>query len=75
MTHHNLPHAMKIRDAKAALVVELEKFETIPGQQLEKEKRTVHFALPMNICHLKNSELEPPFQKYKKVESYSDVTL
>ena len=26
---------------------------------------TVHFASLMDICHLKNSELEPQFQKYK----------
>ena len=27
--------------------------------------RTVHFASLMDLCHLKNSELEPEFQKYK----------
>ena len=27
--------------------------------------RKVHFASLMDICHLKNSELEPQFQKYK----------
>ena len=26
---------------------------------------TVHFASLMDICHLKNSELEPEFQKYR----------
>ena len=26
---------------------------------------TVHFASLMDLCHLKNSELEPQFQKYK----------
>ena len=26
---------------------------------------TVHFASLMDLCHLKTSELEPPFQKYK----------
>ena len=25
----------------------------------------VHFASLMDLCHLKNSELEPQFQKYK----------
>ena len=28
------------------------------------EGRTVHFASLMDLCHLKNSELEPQFQKY-----------
>ena len=27
--------------------------------------KTVHFASLTDICHLKNSELEPKFQKYK----------
>ena len=27
--------------------------------------RQVHFASLMNICHLKNLELEPQYQKYK----------
>ena len=30
-----------------------------------KERKTVHFASQMDICHLKNSELEPQIQKYK----------
>ena len=29
------------------------------------EGRKVHFASLMDHCHLKNSELEPQFQKYK----------
>ena len=28
-------------------------------------KRTVHFATPMDICHLKFAELEPKFKKYR----------
>ena len=27
--------------------------------------RTVHFVSLMDVCHLKNSELEPQYQKYK----------
>ena len=54
------------------------KLEKIPVWQLTKvrnikeviaeardEGRTVHFASLMDLCHLKNSELEPQFQKYK----------
>ena len=49
-----------------------------PGMQLTKVRnkkeviseartkgRKVHFALLMDLCHLKNSELEPQYQKYK----------
>ena len=70
--------AMKIPDAKAAVDKEWEKLEKIPAWQLTKVKnkteviakarnegRKVHFASLMELCHLKNSELEPQFQKYK----------
>ena len=56
----------------------MEKLEKIPAWQLTKvrntneviaearnEGRTVHFASLMDLCHLKNSELEPKHQKYK----------
>ena len=32
----------------------------------KKEGRTVHFATLKDFCHLKNSELQPKFQKYKR---------
>ena len=54
------------------------KLEKIPAWQLTKvrnkneviaearsEGREVHFASLMDLCHLKKSELEPQFQKYK----------
>ena len=54
------------------------KLETIPAWQLEKvtskkevfeeaqkNKNKVHFASLMDLCHLKNAELEPQIQKYK----------
>ena len=57
---------------------ECEKLEKLPAWQLtkvnskkevvleaQKEQRTVHFDSLMDICHLKNAELEPNFQKYK----------
>ena len=82
-----VPQAMKIPDAKAAVPKEWEQLEKIPAWQLAKvrntyeviaearnEGRTVHFASLMNLCHLKNSELEPQFQKYK-VQLYSEVTV
>ena len=37
--------------------------------------RQIHFASLMDLCHLKNSELEPQYQKYKEAGSYSEVTL
>ena len=33
--------------------------------EARKEDKTVHFASLMDICQLKNSELEPKIQKYK----------
>ena len=33
--------------------------------EARKVGKTAHFASLMDICHLKNAELEPKFQKYK----------
>ena len=42
--------------------------------EARKEGRTVHFASLMDLCHLKNSELEQQFQKYKgRVELRGDI--
>ena len=73
-----LPQAMKIPTAKAAVDKEWEKLEKIPAWDIPKvrnkpevidEARTkrakVHFASLMEICHLKNAELEAKHQKYK----------
>ena len=73
-----MPQAMKIPAAKAAVDKEWEKLEKIPAWDLTKvkskkevidEARTkgakVHFASLMDICHLKNAELEAKHQKYK----------
>ena len=72
-----VPQVMNIPDAKAAVDKEWKKLETIPAWSSEKvkskevileaqrDKKKVHFATLMDICHLKNAELEPNFQKYK----------
>ena len=73
-----MPKAMKIPDAKAAVDTEWSKLEKIPAWQLtkvrnetevideaRKEGKTVHFASWIDICHLKNSDLEPQIQKNK----------
>ena len=73
-----MPQAMKIPAAKAAADKEWEKLEKISAWNLTKvrskkkvvhEARTsgakVHFASLMDICHLKNAELEAKHQKYK----------
>ena len=73
-----MPQAMKIPAAQAAVDKEWEKLEKIPAWDLTKvrsksevidEARTkgakVHFASLMDICHLKNAELEAKHQKYK----------
>ena len=69
---------MKIPAAKAAVDKEWEKLEKIPAwdktkvrskkeviDEARKEGRKVHFASLMDICHLKNTELETKHQKYK----------
>ena len=69
---------MKIPAAKAAVDKEWEKLEKIPEWNLTKvrskkevidEARTegakVHFASLMEICHLKNAELETKHQNYE----------
>ena len=82
-----LPQAMKIPDAKAAVEKNWEKLEKVPAWQLTKVRnkkkvieearnygRKVHFASLMDLCHLKNSELEPKYQKYKgRVELRGDI--
>ena len=73
-----MPQAKKIPAAKAAVDKEWEKLEKISAWNLTKvnskievidEGRTagatVHFASVMDICHLKNVELEAKHQKYK----------
>ena len=73
-----MPQAMKIPAAKAAVGKEWEKLEKISAWDLTKvrnksevidEARTkgakVHFASLMDICHLKNAELETKHQKNK----------
>ena len=73
-----MPQAMKIPAAKAAVDKEWEKLEKIPAWDITKvrskkevieEARTkdikVQFASVMDICHLKNAELETKHQKYK----------
>ena len=72
-----MPQVMKIPDAKAAVDKEWKKLETIPVWDLGKvkrkrefilethrDKKKVHFATLMDICYLKNAELEPKLQKY-----------
>ena len=73
-----MPQAIKFPAAKAAVDKEWEKLEKISAWILTKVKSkkmvideartagaTVHFASLMDICHLKNAELEAKHQKYK----------
>ena len=73
-----MPQAMKIPDAKAAVAKRMGKIREDTGMAADEsqkqkkviaearnEGRSVHFALLMDLCHLKNLELEPQFQKYK----------
>ena len=74
-----IPQGMKIPAAKAAVDKEWEKMAKISAWNLTKVKSqkqvideartsgaTVHFASLMDICHLKNTELEAKHQKYKR---------
>ena len=69
---------MKIPDAKAAVDKEWERLGHLAAWEVtkvkskkediettQKEGRTVHFATLMDLCHLKNSELEQKFQQYR----------
>ena len=73
-----MPQAMKIPAAKAAVDKEWEKLEKFSAWNLTNvrskkevidEARTkgakVHFASSMDICHLKNAELEAKYRKNK----------
>ena len=73
-----MPQAVKIPAAKAAADKEWEKSEKISAWNLTKVRSkkevidearasgaTVHFASLMDLCHLKNAELEAKHQKYK----------
>ena len=75
-TNFPMPQAMKTPAAKAAENEEWEKLEKIPAWELTKvrskkeviaEARTkgakVLFASLMDLCHLKNAELEAKHQK------------
>ena len=73
-----MPQAMKIPDAKPAVDKEWKKLETIPAwdvrkvkskkeviKEAQKNNNKVSFASLMDLCNLKNSELEPQLKKYK----------
>ena len=75
-----MPQAMKIPAAKAVVDKEWEKLEKVPVWDKTKvrnksevidEARTkgakVHFASLMDICHLKNAELETKHQKIQRL--------
>ena len=62
-----VPQAMEIPDGKAAVDQEWEKVKSRKECILEaqRDKKKVHFAVLMDIYHLKNAELEPKLQQYK----------
>ena len=88
LVHKIIPmlQVMTIPAAKAAVDKEWEKPEKIPAWDLTKvrskkqvidEARTkgpkVHFASLMDICHLKNAELETKHQKKRSVVLRGDI--
>ena len=73
-----MPQAFQIPAAKAAVDKEWENWRKISAWNLTEVRSTkevfdearttgakVHFASLMDICHLKNAELEAKHQKYK----------
>ena len=73
-----MPPALKKPRCKGGVEKEWEQMEKITAWQLTKVRnqkeviaearnkgRKVHFASLMDLCHLKNSEMEPQYQKYK----------
>ena len=74
---HIVPQTTKMPNAKAAVDEEWGKLEKMPAWQLtnvrkkeviaeaRNEGKTENFASLVDVCHLKNSELEAQFQKYK----------
>ena len=63
---------------KCSIDKEWKKLETSPAWRLDnvrskkeaileaqRDKKKVHFASLMDICHFKNAELEPKFQKFQ----------
>ena len=74
-----MPQALKKTKAKGSSGQITGKLEKIPAWQLTRVRNTkevidesrtkgrgVNFASLMDICHLKNLELEPQCQKYKR---------
>ena len=73
-----MPQAMKIPDAKAAMDKDMGKTrETASAAIIQsneqkrsrsgstKKENVSPFATLMDICHIKNAELEPKYQKYR----------
>ena len=70
-----MPQAMKIQAAASAVDKELEnstKYQLTKVSngvevidEARKDVKTVHFASSMDLCHLKNSELELKHRNYK----------
>ena len=68
-----MPQATKIPDAKAAVSSKKNARKKCTNVRSKKkvileahdEKKEVHFAALMDICHLNNAELEPKYQKYR----------
>ena len=75
MSHYNLGHKFILvpqamnPDAKAAVDRECDWGQVKSNKEVtleaQRDKKKVHVASLMDICHLKNAELEPFFQQYK----------
>ena len=82
-----MPQALKIPKAKESSGKSMGKTGENPGMAADESQkqersdrsskdqgRKVHCASLIDLCHLKNSELEPQFQKYKgRIVLWSDI--
>ena len=54
-----------MRETRKVFGMAIDQSEQQKGGCSGSTKRTVHFATLMDICHLKNAEMEPKYQKCK----------
>ena len=55
------PCGQRVEEARKIVSMADDQGEEQRGGRPQKERRSNHFATLMNICHLKNAELEPKF--------------
>ena len=83
-----IQEAMKMPDAKAAVVQKLDRLKKIPAKEInkvrsksevirqaKKDGKTVQFVNWMDLCHLKNAELATHLPDYKERVVFLEDTV